>query len=154
MLAHSTANLIFMRAQTSLGQREWWLSAKLSPVGVDDGEQLHASSVQNVSTISEQKNRLREKLSNEVFGSFITLNRGLVALNASLDLRGLNVVMYREDRYEKEFTAVGEACMAIFWPTPGFKGEPLIVLGSHQQRDPNFCVRGTPLWMVLTQVNT
>ena len=83
-------------------------------MGVDDGEQLHASSVQNVSTISEQKNRLREKLSNEVFGSFITLNRGLVALNASLDLRGLNVVMYREDRYEKEFTAVGEACMAIF----------------------------------------
>ena len=61
-----------------------------------------------------KKNRLREKLSNEVFGSFITLNRGLVALNASLDLRGLNVVMYREDRYEKEFTAVGEACMAIF----------------------------------------
>ena len=32
----------------------------------------------------------------------------------------------------KKFLAVGEACMAIFWPTPGFK-EPSAGLGSQQR---------------------
>ena len=30
-----------------------------------------------------------------------------------------------EIRTRKKFLAVGEACVAIFWPTPGFSGDRL-----------------------------
>ena len=37
--------------------------------------------------------------------------------------------------------AVGEACMAIFWPTPGFMGRTFDSYG-----DLNFCISCIPLW--------
>ena len=43
----------------------------------------------------------------------------------------------RKFEIRKKFLAVTEACMTIFWPTPGLKGEPLPALSS-QQRGPTF----------------
>ena len=34
-----------------------------------------------------------------------------------------------ESRTQKKFLAVGEACVATFWPTPGFKGRTFVSLG-------------------------
>ena len=43
--------------------------------------------------------------------------------------------------------AVSVACMAIYWPTPGFKGRTfkLCVL---TRRDFNFCICSSPLWEI------
>ena len=54
--------------------------------------------------------------------------------------------MDRKVEISKEETlAVSEACMATYWPTPGFKGRTfkLCVL---TRWDFNFCVRCSPLW--------
>ena len=51
----------------------------------------------------------------------------------------------RNVEIRNKFPAVGEACMATFWPTPGFKGKTFDSSGLSTERDPNFCVRSPPL---------
>ena len=53
-----------------------------------------------------------------------------------------------EIRTSKKFQAAGEACVAVFWPIPGFKGKTFTALCS-QQRDLNFCICITPTAGVL-----
>ena len=50
-----------------------------------------------------------------------------------------------EIRTRKKFLAMGEACMAIFWSTPGFARENFCQLWVLNTGDLNFCVRSTPL---------
>ena len=52
-----------------------------------------------------------------------------------------------EIRTRKKFLAVGEACVAIFWHTPGFKRGNIkfISSGFSDGEDLNFCVRCTRL---------
>ena len=50
-----------------------------------------------------------------------------------------------EIRTRKKFLVVGEACMAIFWSTPGFTRENFSQLWVLNRGHLNFCVRSTPL---------
>ena len=53
--------------------------------------------------------------------------------------------MDRKVEIRKKFMAVSTACMAIYWPSPGFRGRTfkLCVLS---RRDFKFCVRSSPPW--------
>ena len=55
-----------------------------------------------------------------------------------------------EIRTSKKLQAAGEACMAVFWPTPRFKGKTFTV-PCPQQRDLNFCICITPIAEVLLE---
>jgi len=48
------------------------------------------------------------------------------------------------NRIRKTSQAVDETCIAIFWPTPGYRGR-IVQLWVNNRRDRNFCVGTSPL---------
>ena len=52
-----------------------------------------------------------------------------------------------EIRTWKKILAVGKACVAIFWPTSGFKGKKRL-LWVLKRADLTFCIRNTPLQVI------